>query len=48
MTARKVCKEHLSLVERIARIEGKLSILIALNLATIGLIATLLAAILRR
>lgn len=44
---RKVCKEHISLVERIARMEGKLSILIGLNLATIGLIATLIAAMLR-
>jgi hypothetical protein len=41
MTARKVCKEHITLVERIARIEGKLSILIGLNVITIALIALL-------
>jgi len=41
MTARKVCKEHLSLIERVAKIEGKLSVLITLNIATIGLIIAL-------
>jgi hypothetical protein len=39
MTNRKVCKEHLPLVERIARMEGKLSILIGLNVVSIVLIA---------
>ena len=32
------CKEHTKLSDRVERIEGKLSILIGLNVATIGLI----------
>ncbi len=31
MTTRKVCKEHQSLCERVAKIEGKLDILIGLG-----------------
>lgn len=48
MTARKVCKEHIKLVDRISRMEGKLSVLITLNVATIGLISAVLVALLRR
>jgi hypothetical protein len=33
------CKEHLKLAERVARMEGKLSILIGLNVVSIVLIA---------
>ena len=41
MTFKKFCKDHITLVERIAKLEGKLSILIGLNLASIGLIILL-------
>jgi hypothetical protein len=41
MTARKVCKEHLSLVERVAKIEGKLDILIGLGVFALAFEVTL-------
>jgi len=41
MTSKKVCVEHVKLVERISSMEGKLSVLITLNVATIGLIIAL-------
>lgn len=37
----KVCKEHITLVERISSMEGKLSVLITLNIVSIGLIIVL-------
>jgi len=41
MSKKRHCEDHINLVAKIAKIEGKLSILIALNVGAITLIVAL-------
>lgn len=43
---KKYCDEHIPLVEKVAELKGKIDILIALNLATLGLIGVLIGTLL--